>query len=291
MHEYLEAIGFSGVETRKQLKSLLSDVQESYDYEESRASVHDIDFCEYRKQYGENIGLSIFGGLDEYGEFETEYYVPYFRGKGITSYADITVEKHIEKEMYVGVCEEPKIGINLIFYLQNLMEYKQKKLLGAIKKKSATITLSGLAKEGLILFPIEKKEVEEKSGMEESRNRMMLLSAARDGDKKAIETLNLENMKLYSQITKKLETEDILSLVDTCFMPYGIECDCYSIVGIILEIQETANELTEEELYIFTLDVNELIFDVCIPKHKLFGEPAVGRRFKGNIWLQGRINF
>lgn len=291
MHEYLEAIGFSGLETRKQLKSLLSDVQESYDYEESRASVHDIDFCEYRKQYGENIGLSIFGGLDEYGEFETEYYVPYFQGKGITSYADITVEKHIEKEMYVGICEEPKIGINLIFYLQNLMEYKQKKLLGAIKKKSATVTLSGLAKEGLILFPIEKTEVEEKSGMEESRNRMMLLSAARDGDKKAIETLNLENMKLYSQITKKLETEDILSLVDTCFMPYGIECDCYSIVGIILEIQETANELTEEELYIFTLDVNELIFDVCIPKHKLFGEPAVGRRFKGNIWLQGRINF
>lgn len=291
MHEYLEAIGFSGLETRKQLKSLLSDVQESYDYEESRASVHDIDFCEYRKQYGENIGLSIFGGLDEYGEFETEYYVPYFQGKGITSYADITVEKHIEKEMYVGICEEPKIGINLIFHLQNLMEYKQKKLLGAIKKKSATVTLSGLAKEGLILFPIEKTEVEEKSGMEESRNRMMLLSAARDGDKKAIETLNLENMKLYSQITKKLETEDILSLVDTCFMPYGIECDCYSIVGIILEIQETANELTEEELYIFTLDVNELIFDVCIPKHKLFGEPVVGRRFKGNIWLQGRINF
>lgn len=291
MHEYLEAIGFSGLETRKQLKSLLSDVQESYDYEESRASVHDIDFCEYRKQYGENIGLSIFGGLDEYGEFETEYYVPYFQGKGITSYADITVEKHIEKEMYVGICEEPKIGINLIFYLQNLMEYKQKKLLGAIKKKSATVTLSGLAKEGLILFPIEKTEVEEKSGMEESRNRMMLLSAARDGDKNAIETLNLENMKLYSQITKKLETEDILSLVDTCFMPYGIECDCYSIVGIILEIQETANELTEEELYIFTLDVNELIFDVCIPKHKVFGEPAVGRRFKGNIWLQGRINF
>lgn len=291
MHEYLEAIGFSGLETRKQLKSLLSDVQESYDYEESRASVHDIDFCEYRKQYGENIGLSIFGGLDEYGEFETEYYVPYFQGKGITSYADITVEKHIEKEMYVGICEEPKIGINLIFYLQNLMEYKQKKLLGAIKKKSATVTLSGLAKEGLILLPIEKTEVEEKSGMEESRNRMMLLSAARDGDKNAIETLNLENMKLYSQITKKLETEDILSLVDTCFMPYGIECDCYSIVGIILEIQETANELTEEELYIFTLDVNELIFDVCIPKHKVFGEPAVGRRFKGNIWLQGRINF
>lgn len=291
MHEYLGAIGFSELKTRKQLKSLLVDVQESYDYEEVRASVEDVDFCEYRKEYGENIGISIFGGLDDYGEFEKEYYIPYFYGKGITSYADVAVKKHMEKEQYVGICEEPKIGINLIFHLQNIMEYKQKTMFGNIKKNSATITLSGLANEGMILFPIQKTEVEEKSGMEESRNRMLLLSAARDGDKKAIETLTMENMNLYSQVTERLATEDVLSLVDTYFMPYGIECDCYSILGIITNIQETVNDLTEEEIYIFTLDVNELEFDVCIPKHKVFGEPTVGRRFKGNIWLQGRINF
>lgn len=291
MHEYLGAIGFSELKTRKQLKSLLVDVQESYDYEEVRASVEDVDFCEYRKEYGENIGISIFGGLYDYGEFEKEYYIPYFYGKGITSYADVAVKKHMEKEQYVGICEEPKIGINLIFHLQNIMEYKQKTMFGNIKKNSATITLSGLANEGMILFPIQKTEVEEKSGMEESRNRMLLLSAARDGDKKAIETLTMENMNLYSQVTERLATEDVLSLVDTYFMPYGIECDCYSILGIITNIQETVNDLTEEEIYIFTLDVNELEFDVCIPKHKVFGEPTVGRRFKGNIWLQGRINF
>lgn len=291
MHEYLGAIGFSELKTRKQLKSLLADVQESYDYEEVRASVEDVDFCEYRKEYGENIGISIFGGLDDYGEFEKEYYIPYFYGKGITSYADVAVKKHMEKEQYVGICEEPKIGINLIFHLQNIMEYKQKTMFGNIKKNSATITLSGLANEGMILFPIQKTEVEEKLGMEESRNRMLLLSAARDGDKKAIETLTMENMNLYSQVTERLATEDVLSLVDTYFMPYGIECDCYSILGIITNIQETVNDLTEEEIYIFTLDVNELEFDVCIPKHKVFGEPTVGRRFKGNIWLQGRINF
>lgn len=291
MHEYLGAIGFSELKTRKQLKNLLADVQESYDYEEVRASVEDVDFCEYRKEYGENIGISIFGGLYDYGEFEKEYYIPYFYGKGITSYADVAVKKHMEKEQYVGICEEPKIGINLIFHLQNIMEYKQKTMFGNIKKNSATITLSGLANEGMILFPIQKTEVEEKSGMEESRNRMLLLSAARDGDKKAIETLTMENMNLYSQVTERLATEDVLSLVDTYFMPYGIECDCYSILGIITNIQETVNDLTEEEIYIFTLDVNELEFDVCIPKHKVFGEPTVGRRFKGNIWLQGRINF
>ena len=120
---------------------------------------------------------------------------------------------------------------------------------------------------------------------------MMLLSAARNGDQKAMETLTMEDMNLYSKASKRLATEDILSIVDTYFMPYGVECDCYSIMGIITEIKECVNDLTEEELYLLTLDVNELQFDVCVPRHKLFGEPKVGRRFKGNIWLQGKINF
>lgn len=291
MHEYLESIGFSGLKTRKQLKSLLSDVQESYDYEEIWSSVDDLDFCEYRKEYGEAIGISIFGSLDEYGDLDIESHVPYFVGKGITSYADVIVERRVDRELYVGICEEPKIGVTLIFHLQNMMEYKKRMAYDSIKKNSVTLTLSGLSKEGVVLFPIQKTEVEKQSTMEESRNRMMLLSAARNGDQKAMETLTMEDMNLYSKATERLATEDILSIVDTYFMPYGVECDCYSIMGIIMDVKESVNDLTEEELYILTLDVNELQFDICVPKHKLFGEPAVGRRFKGNIWLQGKINF
>ena len=39
-----------------------------------------------------------------------EYYVPYFEGTGITTYADVLVERRIEKEMYVGICEDVKVG-------------------------------------------------------------------------------------------------------------------------------------------------------------------------------------
>lgn len=291
MHEYLESIGFSGLNTRKQLKSLLSDVQESYDYEEVVSSVNDMDLCEFRKEYGEEIGISIFGGQDEYSEFEREYYVPYFCGRGITSYSDVTVERHMERQMYAGICEDPKIGITLIFHLQNMMEYEKRKSSGTMKKNSTTITLSGLSNGGTILFPIQKTEKEEQEVLEESRNRMMLLSAARNGDQDARETLTMEDMNLYSKVSKRLVKEDVLSLVDTYIMPYGVECDCYSILGIITAIRESRNDLTGEELYIFTLDINELGFDVCIPKRQVFGEPEVGRRFKGNIWLQGEINF
>ena len=229
--------------------------------------------------------------MDENSKFEKNFYVPYLRGTGITSYADVTVEKRMENEMYVGICEDPKVEISLIFHLQNVMEYKKRQKEGELRSSSATLTLSGLSNEGTILLPIQKTEVEEKSGLEESRNRMMLLSAARSGDQKAMETLTLEDMELYSKVSKRLATEDILSIVDTYFMPYGVECDCYSIMGIITAMRETVNELTEQEVYILTLYVNELQFDICVPKHNVFGEPAIGRRFRGIIWLQGKINF
>ena len=97
-------------------------------------------------------------------------------------------------------------------------------------------------------------------------------------------------MDTYTAISRKIRKEDVFSIVDTYFMPFGIECDSYSIMGEILDIRKTENWQTGEELYIMNLNVNELKFDVCVPRANIVGEPAVGRRFKGNIWLQGRIN-
>lgn len=119
---------------------------------------------------------------------------------------------------------------------------------------------------------------------------MMLLSAARNGDQSAMESLTLDALDTYTKVSRRLVTEDVFSIVDTYFMPFGIECDNYSILGEILNIRITENWQTGEELYIMHLNVNELKFDVCVPKVNVVGEPAVGRRFKGTIWLQGRIN-
>ena len=74
-------------------------------------------------------------------------------------------------------------------------------------------------------------------------------------------------------------------------MPYGVECDQYSIMGEILSCELVDNNVTNEQIYKMKLLCNDLIFDMCINKLDLFGEPQIGRRFKGVIWLQGRINY
>ena len=153
------------------------------------------------------------------------------------------------------------------------------------------MTFSGLAQGGTILLPVNKNEQQILNEKRASDTRRELMNAARKGDQAAIETLTFDDMDLYSKVSKRLANEDVFSIVDTYFMPFGAECDMYSIMGEILAVRERINRMTGVRLYQMRLNVNELTFDVCVPAESVMGEPEIGRRFKGTIWLQGYINF
>lgn len=291
MHRYLKAIGFGNIQSKRELYSILAQVEDSYTCHELVYMEEEMDFCEYQREYGAGVGISVCGDMDIYEHFEKQYYYPYFMGTGITSYADVIVEKRIDREAYVGICEDAKIGISLIFYLQNITEFLRESQIGGKKVTYSSVTLSGLCNSGTILLPVKKDKVQEERQKEEVSNRMKLLSAAKNGDPSAIENLTLEDIDTYSKVSRRLITEDIFSIVDTYIMPHGVECDRYSILGEILEINEVYNEYSKEQIFIMKLEVNNLVFDICVPKNSVVGEPAVGRRFKANMWLQGRINF
>ena len=291
MHQYLKAIGFDNIRTRKDLIHLLDEVKNEFTHETIVSYKPEEDFCEYQKEYGQSIGITLCGELNEREEFEQAYYFPYFEGSGITTFAEIVVERKIEKEQYVGMCEDSRIGISLIFTVQNGIEYMRERQAGFVKDLTTSVTLSGLSLSGMILLPVIKDERKMESDREASDNRKMLLNAARSGDQTAIETLTLDDIDMYSQVSRRLANEDVFSIVDTYFMPYGIECDLYSIMGEILAVRRRKNSLTGTELYQMKLNVNEMEFDICVPVESVMGEPEIGRRYKGTVWLQGYINF
>ena len=291
MHQYLKAIGFGKLQSKKELRELLHQLEDEFTHQTVVSYSEDTDYCELQKEYGQNMGITVCGELDEEERFERDYYFPYFEGSGITTYSEVSVERKIEKESYIGICEDSKVGISLIFHVQNGVEYMREKQLGFLSQEQTSVTFSGLALSGKILFPVKKTETQVKQEKENSQNRKRLLKAARSGDQGAIETLTLDDMDIYTRVSRRLVTEDVFSIVDTYFMPYGVECDIYSIMGEILAVRERENVLTKEKVYQMKLDVNELQFDICVPKDKVLGEPEIGRRFKGKIWLQGYINF
>lgn len=291
MHQYLKAIGFGDLRTKRELNEILAEVKTMFTHQTIVSYNTEADFCEFQKEYGPDIGIVLCGEMDGKDTFTQDYYFPYFTGDGVSTYADVMVERRIEKEEYIGICEDEKVGISIMFHLQNGVDYMREKEMGFIPKAGTSVTFSGLALSGTILFPVKKDEALQEASIKENMNRKKLLNAARSGDQTAIETLTLDDMDTYSQVSRRLASEDVLSIVDTYFMPYGVECDLYSIMGEIQNFYKVVNEKTGVELYQMKLDVNELLFDVCVPVSEVLGEPEIGRRFKATIWLQGYINF
>ena len=107
----------------------------------------------------------------------------------------------------------------------------------------------------------------------------------------ALENLTLEDIDMYTSISKRIKSEDVLTIVESYFMPYGIACDQYSVMGDILSVEEVYNQLTGEKLYQIQIECNDVLIDLCMNAEDLLGEPAVGRRFRGNIWLQGHLDY
>lgn len=291
MHSYLKSIGFSNLEAKKDLDELLKEVLEEYD---EKTVVEDRQhhlFAEISKTYGCDYGISICGEYDENNNFHMEYYFPYFRGTGVTTQEEVVLEKHADKESFAGACDDIRIGVTLIFYLQNAGEYLTERSRGNYAKGLFNLTLSGLSKEGKILFPV-KKDIEQTDEDKDSTvKRNHLIAAARNGDEDAMESLTMEDIDTYAMISRRIEKEDIYSIVDSYFMPYGMECDQYNIMGDIVDCSEVKNAKTGELIYEMSVNCNDMQFDVCINSSDLLGEPQIGRRFKGVLWLQGCIHF
>lgn len=289
MHSYLRAVGFSDIKSREGIKEIIGDTVRNYDEKVAVEDHKDGVFVEFSKNYGCDCGITVCGQYDEYNRFHVDYYFPFFRGTGITTQEQVTVERHLDKESFAGACDDLRIGITLIFYLQDAAEYLREKAKGNFGGQP--LTLSGLAKEGRILLPALKDKEAVKVEQEITRNRNHLIAAARDGDQEAMENLTMEDMDTYSMIAQRIGKEDVFSIVDSYFMPYGIQCDQYSILGEIMDFHSFKNILTGEEILQMTVECNNLQFDVCINKKDLLGEPEVGRRLRANIWLQGHLHF
>ncbi|MCM1187548.1 MAG: DUF3881 family protein [Lachnoclostridium sp.] len=291
MHKYLRAIGFSTLTDRKKLKELLTDVVLNADKRNYTMNQEQVMLGEFCKNFADGMGIAVCGEFDDSDKFTYDYYYPYLAGSGITSCEDVSVERHAAKDSYAGVCDDLKVGISLIFYLRNMIPYVKAQAAGKLPIRGTTLTLSGLSISGTIMMPIMKDEEQKLKVQRDSANRNSLLAAARKGDEEAIETLTLEDMDIYTTVSRRIQKEDVFSLVDTYFMPYGVECDQYSVLGEIVAMRMATNQITGEKIYVLTICCNELTFDISINIIDLFGEPQIGRRFKGVIWLQGLINF
>ena len=290
MHKFLRSIGFSGCRNDRDVEALLQKIIENPSERRRIQLDEQTNLCEIRGEVAPGMGISIFGEMDRDGIFQRQFYFPYLLSGDMTSNADCSIQRHTEKETYAGLLDEYRVGISLIFFLENLFEYREANRDSRFYKIEGA-NLTGLAVSGKILLPLQKTAKQIELSKVAARDRNSLIEAAKNGDEEAMETLTIEDIDLYSQISMRMVKEDIYSIVETCFMPCGIECDQYSVIGEIRNVAVKKNAMTGEEVYDLTIESSDLLFHVGIAKVDLLGEPEAGRRFKGQIWMQGTVKF
>lgn len=292
MHSFLRTVGFYTVQNPTREKKLLRKIIKEA-VAEGRVKYTPTGIATIMAPFGDDFGVCVKGTFNGIDKFKMEYYFPYLLNDAAVNVEDISIERHADKDSYAVVCDEVKAGVTLIFYLQNIVDYyafkKNQRYVRHLYGRS--VCLSGLSNNGTILLPLDKSDKQIKKSKKDTSARNNLIFAARNGDEEAIESLTIEDLDIYSQISRRITREDLYSIVDTTFMPYGVECDQYSVIGEILELKSNVNPYTNETVYTMVLDCNDVILKIAVNRTDLMGIPEIGRRFKGNLWISAHVNF
>ena len=123
MHQYLRAVGFSNIKNRKEIKELLSRIVQNPEKKDYIETEQESILIEYQAMFSESLGMTIRGELDEDNHMMLDFYYPFCLGKNISTNEEAGIERHADKESFGGICEDNRIGVSLIFFLQNGMEY------------------------------------------------------------------------------------------------------------------------------------------------------------------------
>lgn len=289
MESPLKAIGFSKLDDEYTLEELLSDVllqpgkQEAMEVDEKHL------LAEYLKEVAQNtyvmarVSVNRSTKTPKLDVYDCE---PFVEADNDMKVMDVEIECVDDTSSHYVICEEEETGMQLIFWLQNVVEYLEEEKKG---KECTYVNVAALALEGTIVLPIEKDEEEESFEREERDKLRIMIQKMKEGDQEAKEILEQEEKELDQQLKDRLKEEDFLSIMSGYFIPVTLEEATYAILGDILEIKERVNEVTKEEMYVFTLNVNDLPMDIVIHKDTLIGMPSIGMRFMGTCWLQGKV--
>ena len=290
MHSYLRAIGFSDIKNRKELEKILSMIID----EPSDKRTYEVDdnktITEISKFFSKNFGITIRGEYDKEGNFHLGHYFPFVNSQYISSREEIAVIKRVDTDAYTVMCEDVRFGVSLIFYLQNVIDYLSIEK-SNIEGKTFPISLASLSTRGKILLPVFHDEKLKKSANAEVQYRRKLITEAKKGNQDAIDSLTIDDIDSYAMISRRSKKEDVYTIVETSFTPYGSESDNYSIIGTIIDMKNEVNEYSKEEIYTLIINCNDVIMPIVLNKKDLYGEPQIGRRFKGTIWTQGYVDF
>ncbi|MCR5727974.1 MAG: DUF3881 family protein [Lachnospiraceae bacterium] len=288
MHSFMKSIGFSKKQSQMELETLIKDVVSRADTNRSLIRNNGRVFVEYQKCFAENIGVVVRGEEDDKGVFHIGNYYPFLKSslKGLDE-GEIFIHKKVDSDAYTGMTDDIHLGVSLIFYLHNIVDFMEKGDKVIVNDKK--IKLSSLALNGKVILPTQKRIYAHIANKIDNAVKNQLLDDAKNGNTEALDYLAMNEMNNNALLNERIKHEDLFSIVETTFIPYGSESDLYTVLANITAARQLRNEETGELLWKLNLVCNDIPFETLINVEDLLGFPTPGMRFKGVIWMQGEV--
>ena len=291
MHTFIKAIGFSKKVSQVEIDALVQQVVEQADSNQVILKSNGSKFIEYKKEFGENFGIVVRGEEDENGEFHVGHFFPYLKStvKPMTE-NEVFIHKKVDSDAYTGMCDDNRLGVSLIFYLQNVVDYMKQDSKIQQVYNNREIKLAALAEKVKIILPTQKRIYSHIASKIDKAVTSQLMDDAKNGDMEALDYLTYNDMDKNAALSERIRHEDLFSIVETCFIPYGSESDLYTVLGNIVSSKQMLNQSTGETIWVLRIVCSDIEFEVAINTNDLLGMPLPGMRFKGVVWMQGEVN-
>ena len=299
MNKYLRAIGFSKFKEKKQIDDFFyeelteTNLIASFKTEDQRM------VGQYDIMVSPGMGISVIAEEDK-GVGNIDFYFPFIKGYDYAIVEECSIERQSDKEAYEAIIDDYRLGMAIIFFLTNVNDYNSLQKHYRDKDiKFNKVHLAALSLEGTIIMPIQTKTYDNINfkyiNFNRNRDDDEFLDKINSNLDKNFPNNYYDNFQqndfLYRNVVERYKKEDLFSIVESSIVPYGIECDKYLIVANILNVSIIQNRFTKENVYDIKVETLGLEFNIAINQKDLIGEPKVGRRFRGVIWLMGEVEF
>lgn len=291
MNEYMSAVGLAGL-SLNDLEDIYRIVEKDPDLVQEAKYIDGNNYqdrmFELTKYITPGTGIRERGFLDRDGEFVRQEVFPFVDSQEKTTEEGITLEGLKNVPGCMARTEIPDLGCVLYTYVQNLYEVSDgREFTDQSEALYDGIAISGLSQTAMILLPMGDVNDSELSRIEGRRKK--LKQELFNGNDDAYEQLTLTEMQIYTKIDKRARKDSIYGVVQSTLMPRGIEDDMFYCIGVIEDMSESEIALTGQKIYHLLLSCCGIRFEVTINKEALLGEPQIGRRFKGMVWMQSKI--
>lgn len=290
MHDFLRAVGLKSIKTKEQLQLLTEWVIEEPDRFRVASLSEEENLAIAERWVSDSAGVAVVGSVDEQGKLIPEYYFPFLESSLTSSEAALSVEKQISRNGYIGLCEDERLDLSLIFSVRNVTDAAKNLREGMLTGRSfRRVSLTLLLSDGTVLLPIAVPDKVLKNREKTEKRRKALLSDIANGDPEAFEKMAKESVLRFERMMERVEKSDVYSVVSSFFMPHGMESDRYYFMGSITKCRSVENTITRERFYVMEVDVNGVEFALTVHENDLTGVPSVGCRIRGHAWMCGEL--